>query len=127
MSVARFVKMGPNRRLEVRIDTFNTFNTFTITGVNNILQVRSLTDPTPTNLSGDASGNLINATGFGAVTAVAPARQIQLMARFHFSSGPPAQRGPRPAIVHLRAAKLGSLRHVSGSQGCQAGLCARPA
>ena len=84
LSVARFVKMGPNRRLEVRIDAFNAFNTFTITGVNNILQVRSLTDSTPTNLSRDASGTLVNPTGFGAVTAVAPARQIQLMARFHF-------------------------------------------
>ena len=41
-------------------------------------------DPTPTNLSRDASGNLINPDGFGAVIAVSPARQIQLMARFHF-------------------------------------------
>jgi hypothetical protein len=41
-------------------------------------------DPTPTNLSRDASGNLINPTGFGAVNVVAPARQIQLMARFYF-------------------------------------------
>jgi hypothetical protein len=49
--------------------------------VNSTLQVRSLTDPTPTNLSRDASGTLVNPTGFG---AVAPARQIQLMARFHF-------------------------------------------
>jgi hypothetical protein len=59
----------------------------TVTVVNEArgtLQVRSLADPTPTNLSRDASGNLINSTGFGAVTAVSPARQIQLMARFHF-------------------------------------------
>ena len=84
LSVARFISMGPNRRLEFRIDAFNAFNTFTIIGVNNILQVRSLTDPTPTNLSRDNSGALVNATGFGTVSAVAPARQIQLMARFHF-------------------------------------------
>jgi hypothetical protein len=84
LSVARFIRMGPNRRLELRIDAFNALNTFTITGVNNTLQVRSLTDPTPTNLTRDASGNLINPTGFGAVTAVAPARQVQLMARFYF-------------------------------------------
>ena len=34
--------------------------------------------------SRDAAGNLINASRFGAVTAVSPARQVQLMARFHF-------------------------------------------
>jgi hypothetical protein len=84
LSVARFIRFGGSRRLEVRIDAFNALNSFIITGVNNTLQVRSLTDPTPTNLTRDASGALINPTGFGAVTAVAPARQIQLMARFHF-------------------------------------------
>jgi len=70
--------------MEVRLDAFNALNTTTITGVNTTLQVRSLTDPTPTNLAYDASGTLVNSTGFGAVSAVAPARQIQLMARFHF-------------------------------------------
>jgi len=84
LSVARFVRFGGNRRLEMRVDAFNAFNTTTITGVNATLQVRSLADPTPTNLSRDASGALVNATGFGTVSAVAPARQIQLMARFHF-------------------------------------------
>ena len=68
----------------MRLDAFNALNALTITGVNSVLQVRSLADPTPTNLSRDASGTLVNPTGFGAVTAVAPARQIQLMARFHF-------------------------------------------
>jgi hypothetical protein len=33
------------------------------------------------------------------------------------SNGPPAQQGPRPAIVHLRAPKLDLLSQVSGSQG----------
>jgi hypothetical protein len=61
-----------------------TTGTVVITGVNTTLQVRSLADPTPSNLTRDASGALINPTGFGAVTAVAPARQIQLMLRFHF-------------------------------------------
>jgi hypothetical protein len=83
LSVARFVKFG-GRKLEIRVDAFNVLNTVTISGVNTTLQVRSLTDPTPTNLTRDASGALINPTGFGAVTAVNPARQIQLMARFYF-------------------------------------------
>ncbi len=84
LSVARFIRFGGNRRMEFRVDAFNAFNTMTITAVNTTLQVRSLADPTPTNLSRDAAGTLINPSGFGAVTAVAPARQIQLMARFHF-------------------------------------------
>jgi hypothetical protein len=84
LSVARFVGFGGSRRLEIRVDAFNALNSFVITGVNTTLQVRSLTDPTPTNLTRNASGNLINPTGFGAVTAVAPARQVQLMMRFHF-------------------------------------------
>lgn len=84
LSVARFLRFGGNRKLEMRIDAFNALNRFTITQVNTTLQVRSLTDPTPTNLTRDASGNLVNPTGFGAVTQVAAARQIQLMLRFHF-------------------------------------------
>jgi len=83
MSVSRFIRFG-NRRLEFRVDAFNALNTVTITGVNNTLQVRSLADPTPTNLTRDASGALVNPTGFGAVTSVAAARQVQLMARFYF-------------------------------------------
>jgi hypothetical protein len=84
LSVARFLRFGGNRRLELRLDAFNALNTTTITGVNATLQVRSLADPTPTNLAYDANGTLVNNTGFGTVSAVAPARQIQLMARFHF-------------------------------------------
>lgn len=84
LSLARFIRFGGSRRIEMRVDAFNVLNRFTITEVNTTMQVRSLTDPTPTNLTRDASGALINPTGFGAVTAVAPARQIQLMVRFHF-------------------------------------------
>lgn len=84
LSVARFIRFGGTRRLEMRIDAFNALNTMIITGVNTTLQVRSLADPTPTNLTRDAAGTLVNDAGFGAVTAVAPARQVQLMMRFHF-------------------------------------------
>jgi len=84
LSLARFITFGGSRRLELRVDAFNALNSWQVTAVTTTLQVRSLTDPTPTNLSRDASGTLINPAGFGAVTAVSPARQIQLMARFHF-------------------------------------------
>ena len=53
----------------------------TIGGVN---AVKSLTDPTPTNLPYDASGKLVNPSGFGAVTAVRPPRNVQLQVRFLF-------------------------------------------
>jgi hypothetical protein len=49
----------------MRIDAFNPFNTVTIAVVNNVPQVRMLTDPTPTNLSRDAGGTSISrAAGF---------------------------------------------------------------
>lgn len=76
--------MGGARRLEFRVDAFNALNHTQFYTVNSTLSVRSLADPTPTNLPFDASGNLVNPTGFGAVTAVRPPRTIQLTARFQF-------------------------------------------
>jgi hypothetical protein len=84
LSVAKRIPVGGNRRLELRIDAFNALNHTQFLDVNNTLAVRSLTDPTPTNLPYDASGNLVNPTGFGAVTNVRPSRQVQLLARFSF-------------------------------------------
>jgi Carboxypeptidase regulatory-like domain len=84
LSISRIIPIAGTRRLEVRIDAFNALNSVNFTTVNNTLQVRSLTDPTPTNLAEDAAGNVINPTGFGAVTAVAPAREVQLLLRFQF-------------------------------------------
>jgi hypothetical protein len=75
---------GPTGGSKCGFDAFNALNTVTITGVNSTLKVRSLTDSTPTNLTPEATGNLINPTGCGAITSVAPARQVQLMARFHW-------------------------------------------
>jgi len=46
--------------------------------------VRSLADPTPTNLPYDSTGKLVNPSGFGAVTAVRPPRTIQLQVRIVF-------------------------------------------
>ncbi len=84
LSISRMIPVGGTRRIELRLDAFNALNSVNFTTVNNTLQVRSLTDPTPTNLAKDAAGNLVNPTGFGAVTAVAPAREIQLLIRFQF-------------------------------------------
>ncbi len=84
LSISRSITVGGSRRVELRLDAFNALNSVNFTTVNNTLQVRSLADPTPTNLAKDATGNVVNPTGFGAVTAVAPAREIQLMVRFQF-------------------------------------------
>jgi hypothetical protein len=76
--------MGGQRKLELRFDAFNAFNHTQFYTLNTTLAVRSLADPTPTNLPYDAAGNIVNPTGFGAVTAVRPPRAIQLTARFQF-------------------------------------------
>jgi len=46
--------------------------------------LRSCADPIPTNLGYDASGNLVNRSGFGTVSSTRPAREVQLLARFQF-------------------------------------------
>ncbi|HEX6736744.1 MAG TPA: carboxypeptidase regulatory-like domain-containing protein [Vicinamibacteria bacterium] len=84
LSVAKSFRAGGQRRLELRLDAFNALNHTQFNAVNNTLSVRSLTDPTPTNLPYDAAGNLVNPFGFGAVTSVRAPRVIQIMARVEF-------------------------------------------
>ena len=84
LSISRIISMAGGRKLELRLDAFNALNTVNFTTVNSSLTVRSLADPTPTNLAEDASGNVVNPIGFGAVTNVAAARQIQLLVRVSF-------------------------------------------
>lgn len=84
LSISRSISLAQGRRLELRVDAFNALNTVNFTTVNSTLIVRSLADPTPTNLAEDANGNVINPQGFGSVSNVAPARQVQLLVRFSF-------------------------------------------
>ena len=84
LSVAKRFGLGNRCRLELRLDAFNALNHTQFLDVNTTLAVRSLTDPTPTNLPFDAAGNLVNPTGFGAITSVRPPRQVQLVARLQF-------------------------------------------
>lgn len=84
LSISKSIPFGSGRKLEIRLDAFNALNHTQFLDINTTLAVRSLTDPTPTNLPYDASGNLVNPTGFGAVTSVRPPRQVQLLARFQF-------------------------------------------
>ena len=67
-------------KLELRLDTFNTLNHTQFDTVNSTLNVTSLTNKTPTNLASETG----NKTGFGAITAVRPPRNMQLSARIEF-------------------------------------------
>ena len=66
--------------VELRLDAFNAFNHTQFDVINSTLSVTSLTNPTPTNLASETG----NRTGFGAVTAVRPPRNMQISARFSF-------------------------------------------
>ena len=66
------------------LDAFNALNHTQFDSVNSTLIVRSLTDPTPTNLPFDANGNLVSRNGFGATSAVRPPRNMQLSAHIQF-------------------------------------------
>ena len=68
-------------RLTLRLDAFNALNHTQFDGINSTLNVRSLTDPTPTNLASDTAGNR---AGFGAVTSVRPPRVMQISLRIQF-------------------------------------------
>jgi hypothetical protein len=84
LSVAKSFPLGGRRQFEIRLDAFNALNTVQFSGVNNQVAFRSLTDPTITNLPYDANGNLVNMNGIGTVSAVRPARELQVMARIRF-------------------------------------------
>jgi hypothetical protein len=84
LSLSKSFPLGGRRRFEVRLDAFNALNHTQFAGVNASASFAGLTNPTITNLPYDASGKLTNMTGFGTVSGVRPARQLQLMTRFTF-------------------------------------------
>jgi hypothetical protein len=79
ISLSKEFHIKERAHFEVRLDTFNTLNHTQFDTINSTLNVVSLTNPTPTNLASDS-----NRTGFGAVTAVRPPRNMQISARFQF-------------------------------------------
>ena len=91
LAIARNIRLGGNRTLQLRVDMFNAFNEGRVTGRNTTLQLSSPADPvTPLNLPFDANGNLLpnrvrpNQAGFGAVTGYQAPRTIQAYIRFAF-------------------------------------------
>ena len=90
LSIARNIRLGGGRQIQLRVDMFNAFNWVSITGRQNQLQLNSPTDPTIRNNQFLADGSLNplrlrpRDAGYGAATGAADMRTIQMQLRFQF-------------------------------------------
>ena len=91
LSIARNIRLGGNRNIQLRVDMFNAPNQAIITNRNTSLTLTSPSDPvTILNLPYDAAGNVIAArslprgAGVGVATDYQQARSIQGQVRFSF-------------------------------------------
>jgi hypothetical protein len=91
LAVARNIRLGGNKTLQLRVDMFNAPNAAGITGRNTTMNLNNPGDPTTiTNLPYDANGNLIasrslpRGAGFGVVTGYQGPRTVQMQVRFTF-------------------------------------------
>ena len=69
-------------RMQLRLDTFNTFNHAQFSGLNTTLNYANITATTPNNLP--TSGATFNVNGFGAVNGARDPRILQTVVRFQF-------------------------------------------
>jgi hypothetical protein len=89
-AIARNVRLGGGRVVQLRVDLFNAFDTVIFTNRNATLNLQSPTDQTVTNPQFDLQGNLVSTrltptnAGFGAATAANPMRSVQAQIRFQF-------------------------------------------
>jgi len=90
MAIARSIRFGGNRQLQLRLDMFNAPNEARITNRNTTMSVTSPTDGTPTNLPFDSAGSVISTrslpknAGFGVANAYQAPRTLQAQIRFSF-------------------------------------------
>jgi hypothetical protein len=91
IAIARTIKLGASRSIQLRADVFNLFNQAGIIARQTTMNLTSPSDPaTITNLPTDPAGNVIDArsrpsgAGFGVATDYQSPRAIQLQARFAF-------------------------------------------
>ena len=91
LAVARTIRLGGNRTLQLRLDMFNAMNGSAVTARNATMQMASPATPTAiTNLPFDANGNVVDArsrprgAGFGVATNYQSPRTMQIQARFAF-------------------------------------------
>ena len=91
LAIARNVRLGSGRNLQLRVDMFNAPDAAIVAGRNATLNLSSPSDPvTPSNLPFDANGNLIDArsrprgAGFGVANNYQTPRNVQVQIRFSF-------------------------------------------
>jgi hypothetical protein len=90
LSVARNIRLGGGRQIQLRVDMFNAFNFINISNRQAQLQLTSPTNPTIRNNQFLADGSLNPArltprnAGFGAATAAQAMRTVQMQLRFQF-------------------------------------------
>jgi hypothetical protein len=90
MALARNIRLGGSRQVQIRAEVFNVFNTVVYTGRQTNMNLQSPTDQTLRNPQYDADGNVIptrltwSNAGFGAVNNAAALRTVQLQVRFQF-------------------------------------------
>ena len=90
LSIARTIRLGGARNIQIRADMFNAPNSAIITGRSSTMNLSSPSDPvTATNLPFDANGNVVasalpRGAGFGVANAYQSPRTIQLQLRFSF-------------------------------------------
>jgi hypothetical protein len=90
IAFSRDIRVGGNRRLEIRFDLYNAFNTVIFTGQQNTINFDNPTNMNILNSQTTADGSLVQTrltprtAGFGAVTGAADLRRAQLQVRFAF-------------------------------------------
>jgi hypothetical protein len=90
ISLARTIRIGGGRSVQLRADAFNVFNIVTFTGRQTTIQYNNPTAMTIRNAQTLADGSVDpnrltpRNAGFGAVTSAAALRTIRLTARFSF-------------------------------------------
>ena len=91
LAIARNIRLGGNKTIQLRVDMFNAPNAAGITGRNTTMNLSSPADPTTiTNLPYDANGNLVAArslprgAGFGVVNNYQGPRTVQFQIRFTY-------------------------------------------
>ena len=90
LAMARNFRLGGSRMVQLRLETFNAFNTVVYSGRNTTMNIQSPTDQTVTNPPYNAQGNLVPSrirptdAGFGAATSAFGLRSMQAQIRFQF-------------------------------------------
>jgi carboxypeptidase family protein len=92
LAIARNIRLGGARNIQLRVDLFNAPNSAIITGRNTTMNLSNPTNPvTATNLPYDAATGALDSTrslprtaGFGVANAYQDPRRVQVQIRFSF-------------------------------------------